>query len=106
MSEIKARLIYDPGSDDKFLYIRVKSVGQTHKVNLNFEKVDPYTAIPYPNFNDLPATHIEIVQAILNEAWEQGMRPIGFTDIKNETTALKMHIEDFRKIIFKTLNIK
>lgn len=45
----------------------------------------------------------EILQSILDAAWEQGLRPTGFTDIKNETTAIKYHLEDMRKIAFNQL---
>lgn len=43
----------------------------------------------------------EFCQAIMDEAWNEGMRPTGFTDVKNETTAIKYHLEDMRKLVFK-----
>lgn len=48
----------------------------------------------------------EFVQVILNEAWEHGMRPSGFADAKNETTAIRAHLEDMRQIAFHKLGMK
>lgn len=31
----------------------------------------------------------------------QGLRPAGFTDVKNETAAIRYHLEDTRKLVFK-----
>lgn len=42
----------------------------------------------------------EIAQAILDSAWEAGLRPSGFTDVQNETAALKYHLEDMRSLVF------
>lgn len=42
----------------------------------------------------------EILQSILDAAWEQGLRPTGFQDIKNETTAIKSHLDDMRRLVF------
>lgn len=47
----------------------------------------------------------DLVQAILDAAWEAGFRPSGFSDIKNETAALREHLSDLRKIAFRQLNI-
>src|SRR5690242_8393622 len=48
----------------------------------------------------------DLIQAILDRAWESGFRPHGFSDIKNETSALRDHLSDLRKISFKKLGIK
>ncbi len=38
------------------------------------------------------------MQAILDAAWEAGLRPEGFADHKNELTAVRYHLEDMRKL--------
>lgn len=47
----------------------------------------------------------ELVQKIMDAAWEKGFRPSGFTDIKNETAALRDHLGDLRQIAFHKLGI-
>lgn len=48
----------------------------------------------------------QLVQAILDEAWSHGFRPRGFSDVQNETAALREHLGDLRKIAFHQLKIK
>lgn len=38
------------------------------------------------------------LQAMLNLAWGEGMRPTGFADVKNEIAAVRYHLEDMRKL--------
>lgn len=38
----------------------------------------------------------EFLQAAMDEAWEQGLRPAGFQDFKNELAAVRFHLEDMR----------
>lgn len=40
----------------------------------------------------------EFLQAMLDLAWTEGMRPRGFADHTNELTATKYHLEDMRKL--------
>lgn len=39
-----------------------------------------------------------LLQAIMDAAWEAGMRPRGFKDHTNELTAVRYHLEDMRKL--------
>jgi hypothetical protein len=48
----------------------------------------------------------ELVQALMDRAWEAGFRPAGFSDVKNETAAIKGHLEDMRAIAFHKIGIK
>lgn len=48
----------------------------------------------------------EMIQAIVDRAWEAGFRPSGFGDVKNETTALREHLADMKSIAFHKLGIK
>jgi hypothetical protein len=42
----------------------------------------------------------------MDRAWEAGFRPAGFSDVKNETAAIKGHLEDMRAIAFHKIGIK
>lgn len=43
----------------------------------------------------------EFLQAVLDHAWEAGLRPKGFLDTPNQIAALKDHLADLRSIVFK-----
>lgn len=47
-----------------------------------------------------------LIQGIVNKAWEAGFRPAGFADVKNETAAIRAHLDDVRTIAFHKLGIK
>lgn len=47
----------------------------------------------------------ELIQGIVNKAWDAGFRPAGFADVKSETAAISRHLEDFRTIAFHKLGI-
>lgn len=100
---IQARLQYDPRYDDFDLWVREKRFnGETFNLKietiksseLGFE-AEPFISAHNPNF-----TPNEFVQAILDTAWENGMRPKGFKDTLNEVTALKEHLADMRRLTF------
>ena len=48
----------------------------------------------------------ELIQGIVNAAWDAGFRPAGFADVKNETAAIRVHLDDVRTIAFHKLGIK
>jgi hypothetical protein len=48
----------------------------------------------------------DFLQPILNEAWDKGMRPAGFADVKNETAAIRDHLADMKAIAFHQLKIR
>lgn len=47
----------------------------------------------------------DIIQSIMDRGWEAGFRPRGFTDMKNETSALREHLADMKTIAFNQLKI-
>jgi hypothetical protein len=47
-----------------------------------------------------------LIQGIVDKAWEAGFRPRGFSDIKNETAALREHLADMKRVAFHQLRIK
>jgi hypothetical protein len=46
-----------------------------------------------------------LLQAVVDAAWEAGVRPTGYSDIKNETAALREHMNDLRTVAFHALKI-
>jgi len=40
----------------------------------------------------------DFLRAIMDAAWELGIRPTGFLDHTNELTAVRFHLEDMRKL--------
>lgn len=42
----------------------------------------------------------DFLQAILNHAWDIGMRPVGFLDTTKEVGALREHLHDMRALVF------
>jgi hypothetical protein len=42
----------------------------------------------------------------MDRAWDAGFRPRGFSDIQNETAAIRGHLDDMRTIAFHQLKIK
>lgn len=38
------------------------------------------------------------LQAALEAAWNAGLRPLGFSDVRNELAAVRYHLEDMRKL--------
>lgn len=48
----------------------------------------------------------DLIQAVMDSAWEAGFRPRGFSDVKNETSALREHLADLKAIAFHQLKIK
>lgn len=47
-----------------------------------------------------------LIQKIVDEAWEAGVRPTGYSDVKNETAAIHSHLQDMRAITFHKLGMK
>ena len=48
----------------------------------------------------------ELVQSIMDEAWDNGFRPSGYGDLKESTQAIRGHLSDMRLIAFHKLGIK
>lgn len=68
---------------------------------IKFVEVSPHEPVkPFFTYTGEGPQPTEILQAILDAAWEQGLRPTGFKDIKNETTAIKKHLDDMRRLVF------
>ncbi len=46
----------------------------------------------------------DIVQAIINAAWDAGMRPDGYKDEASSITRIEDHLADMRRLVFKIPN--
>lgn len=42
----------------------------------------------------------DFLQAVLNHAWDVGVRPVGFLDTTKEVGALREHLHDMRALVF------
>ena len=47
----------------------------------------------------------DLIQSIMDRAWDEGFRPRGHSDVKNETAALREHLADMKTIAFHQLKI-
>lgn len=63
---------------------------------LVFEPLPPDTLVENPTIDDGGA----LLQAMLDHAWEIGLRPRGFSDVPLQTAALKEHLNDMRALVF------
>lgn len=104
---VKTRIIYEPMFDDFKVAILTTSFDGKRYIlkNTKFIEYNPYELpIVEPtldiNQEGIGIDNKTIIQSIMDAAWEEGMRPIGFRDIKNETTALKNHLNDMRRLVF------
>lgn len=106
---IKAYARYNIGTDEPDLFLRISSflnnpnregllinlIELLDKEVVAFNKDEKNINQPAP-----VVSGSELLQAIVNAAWEYGIRPAGFRDIKNETRALENHLIDMRTIAF------
>lgn len=105
----KAFLRYLPHSDDFSLFIRMNERPFEPVVIDVLEALSEKVPkdVPHGRFGpvSIPEGHA-VAQAILDAAWEQGLRPTGFADVKNETAAIKGHLADMRALAFGSLKIE
>lgn len=84
-------LVHD-GADRKCFYLDGMSFKEFPEGG-HTEPLDPYKIENAPPIR-------EMLQAIVDAAWDEGFRPKGFSDVKNETTAIKNHLADMRALAF------
>lgn len=101
--DIKAKLNYNMAYDNNDLFIFLRnshSFDKQYLSNATVITVNRDKPIePFVRDETFPVK--PFMQAIMNEAWEHGMRPTGFKDVQNETVAIRYHLEDMRKLAFK-----
>ena len=105
----RARIIPDLSGGDYRLYIMrdLEKIGQTGRI---VEVANGFTWIKHEEgdawfVGDGIGRAGQLIQAIMDQGWENNYRPTGFTDIRNETAALREHLSDMKRIAFHQLKI-
>ena len=81
------------------LYImREDHLGRGIVTNIKLKKIGIEPVIT-ENDPIAPEEARDFLQAMLDCAWEAGMRPLRFSDHTNELTAVRYHLEDMRKLV-------
>lgn len=113
MFELHTDLIYDIGLDAEALYLSYKQPAWGANPNarmvaesLTFTEYKWSTDNPLPKpFLGTNRTQLEdnlgfsvdqFLQAMLERAWERGLRPKKFEAVENEMKAVRYHLEDMR----------
>lgn len=101
---MRCRIVRDSMGDHRlFIFERATEGGKVKTATgLIWKDREEYGVV---NYSDGIGSR-DLIQSILNEAWEEGFRPTGFSDIKNETAALRGHLDDLRAVAFHALGIK
>lgn len=98
MIKIFSKLEYHPRYRDVVIF-DVRSNGQEFIASpLVFVEVHPGLIIEKPTIEARQGN--EFLQAVLDHAWEVGMRPRGFSDVPLQVEALKRHLADMRALAF------
>jgi hypothetical protein len=73
-------------------------------VRLTFEPFERYSYISEPTVRDhggfLQDGNVSFLRAALNAAWDLGLRPDGFLDVRESMKATTAHLEDMRALAF------
>lgn len=118
MSKIKAHYRYDIGSDAFFLHVAAETwQGKRFRIKrIEVVEVDPKQrlaaedmTIPSGSFEGIadslvPITAENFVKAVMDAAWEAGVRPTGFADTTQQVQSMQSHINDLRGITNKLLD--
>lgn len=106
----RAYIQHDWATDDKKVYLYTYNRGDGDRnfaidfvwkqvpEGIRGEDIQPLVTITRYSVLDNMGNFI---QAIIDAAWDAGMRPANFKEHESELTATKYHLEDMRKIVFK-----
>jgi len=89
-----------------------KSDGAEFIGKLEFSPLDPDRSLKPEEYSVPGRAPIDgvngqdFLQAILDHAWSEGLRPVGFLDTPNEMAAVRAHLQDMRSLVFKTEPLK
>jgi hypothetical protein len=97
---LTVRSHWEPFSDQRrVLIVDLQRDGsRAYAKPLVFEKAEPGSYVREATIEDGD----EFLQAVLNHAWEIGLRPAGFNDTTQQVAAIKDHLSDMRALVFKT----
>ncbi len=80
------------------LYLmREDHLGRSFVTNMELETIAGGGVSPRPDWIEVGEAK-DFLQAMLDCAWEAGMRPLNFSDHTNELTAVRYHLEDMRTL--------
>lgn len=111
MDQIKAKLHYQPQVDEMALFIKIETYDGKRIYLEDFvfnEKQIGEVASPFIDPSMVPSSYpkltaIAFCQAIMDEAWEFGLRPKGYKEPAN-IAAKDNHISDLQKVLNKFLD--
>lgn len=92
----KVRARYAPWMDGEEVVI---FKGQ-NIVRFTLEPFDPHGFVTEPTVRSHQDDGNSFLRAVLNAAWELGLRPDGFDDTRESMAATKQHLEDMRALAF------
>ena len=103
----KAFLKHEVYTDDFSLYMRdtAHDGRVSYLKSVTFEAGEPHDFREPILSHDLQMPVRDFAQAIMDAAWDAGLRPTGFADVKNETAAIRAHLTDMRQLVFAKLNV-
>lgn len=100
--QVVARWQYEIGTDDYSLFVIRRPGGPRPAAYLKAEWVEYHPGTfgsVKPMLDGSQYYDMEnraLMQKIMDAAWNEGMRPTGFAEIKNQTQAMQNHIDDLR----------
>jgi hypothetical protein len=95
-----------PRNDVDLCIVRTCVDGPDEFATLAFEVVPEGASPPVIRQRSRAEPVKDLVQKIIDVAWEHGFRPTGYGDMKNETAAVRAHLEDMRAIAFKKIGVE
>ena len=103
MFDVKSRFEYRIDRDEMELYLFYRDIISNKRkyLKFSFHEIEGHSPIDPVMTNDENVNTAQIYQEMMNALWNGGMRPAGFKDSQNETAAIKYHLEDMRKLVFK-----
>ena len=91
---IKFHAYYNPASGRVEMYVRH---GRAHAINVTFSEELPIGSEIVPLFR----LEYEEAQTLMDSLYEAGLRPRGAAGSAGQLDAVKYHLEDMRRLVFK-----
>ncbi|KKL84524.1 hypothetical protein LCGC14_1963900 [marine sediment metagenome] len=91
---------YDPSGDGhSLIVIRADHLGRSFVKSMVLEKISEGVSVvpdiqPFIPHHEVP----DFLRAMMDAAWEIGLRPSGYEDHANELSAVRDHLADMRKL--------
>jgi hypothetical protein len=103
MRESKLRSIKRPWCGDvAFYYLEYRGPGQKIGVGINMNMEDQEEGYHYPKEPTF-SLHINDVKQLMQELWDQGIRPEGISSSEGEIGAVRAHLKDLQELVNRIL---